>query len=198
MQKRGEETRENILMTASQLFAKSGYEATAVAEICQQTGISKGAFYHHFSSKQAIFLQLLEDWLSRIEKGFYIIQQQSRDVPNAIMKMADNIAHALVEADVQLSLFLEFWTQANRDPDIWSITIAPYHRFQKYFTELINKGISEESINPINPELGANTIISLALGLLLQRIFDPDLMDWENETTKSVSLLLEGMIRREN
>jgi AcrR family transcriptional regulator len=197
MQKRGEETRANILSTASRLFAKHGYEATGVAEICQQAGISKGAFYHHFPSKQAIFLTLLEDWLSRLENGFYIIQQQSSDVPNAILQMAENAAKAVAETEVQLSLFLEFWTQANRDPEIWRITIAPYHRFQEYFAGLIEKGIIEKSFKQIEPQLGAKVIVSLAMGLLLQRIFDPNSIDWETETKKSISLLLDGISKVE-
>lgn len=197
MQKRSEETRENILSTASRLFAQNGYEATGVAQICEQAGISKGAFYHHFSSKQTIFLTLLENWLLRLESGFQIIQQQSSDVPHAILQMADNVAQAIIETDVQLSLFLEFWVKANRDPEIWQITIAPYHKFQEYFSGLIEKGISEKSIKQIQPQLGAKVILSLALGLILQRIFEPNSTDWGTDTIKGVSLLLEGMSRRE-
>ncbi|HPX96273.1 MAG TPA: TetR/AcrR family transcriptional regulator [Brevefilum fermentans] len=45
---RGADTRQSILDTALSLFSKNGYDATSVAEICQQAQISKGAFYHHF------------------------------------------------------------------------------------------------------------------------------------------------------
>jgi AcrR family transcriptional regulator len=198
VQRRSVETRENILSVASKLFGKYGYEATGVAEICQQARISKGAFYHHFPSKQAIFLTLLENWLSRLENGFHIIQQQSNDVPHAILQMAESVTQAINEAEAQLSLFMEFWTQANRDPEIWRITVAPYHRFNEYFAVLIKRGIDEKSIKQINPQLGAKIIVSLALGLLLQRIFDPNSIDWETDISNSVSILFEGMSRREN
>jgi AcrR family transcriptional regulator len=197
MQRRSEETRENILSSASELFGQNGYEATGVAEICQHAGISKGAFYHHFSSKQAVFQILLENWLSRLEDGFNFIQQKSSDVPDAILQMAETVAQVIKETDAPLALFLEFWTQANRDPEIWRITIAPYRRFQEYFASLIKKGMDEKSIRHMDPELGANVIVSLALGFLLQRIFDPNSMDWESDTSRSVALILDGMARRE-
>jgi len=62
MQQRSEETRKHILEAAQRLFSAKGYDATGVAEICQAAGVSKGAFYHHFLTKQAVFLVLLENW----------------------------------------------------------------------------------------------------------------------------------------
>jgi hypothetical protein len=132
-----------------------------------------------------------------LENGFDIIQQQSSNVPQAILRMAENVEHIIAEADVQLSLFLEFWTQANRDPEIWRIAVAPYRRFHEYFSNLIKIGIEENKIKKIDPNLGATVIISLAIGLLMKRIFDPNSLDWESDTSKSVALMLSGLSRRE-
>jgi AcrR family transcriptional regulator len=62
-QQRGEETRSHILDVAGELFAERGYDATSVAGICARAGVTKGAFYHHFKSKQAVFLELRDRWL---------------------------------------------------------------------------------------------------------------------------------------
>ena len=196
MQKRSADTHEKILRSASQLFAKNGYSATGVAAICKKANISKGAFYHHFPSKQDVFLALLENWLTRLETGFKLHRQQSKDIPQAIMRMAESVGYLVQDTDVQLSLILEFWTQAIRDPEIWQIAIAPYRRFQQYFADLIHEGIRENSFEIIDPELGANVIVSLALGMLLQGIFDPNSISWEAQPSKSLSLLLNGMLRR--
>ena len=64
MQTRSQETKNQILGAAYQLFSQSGYDATGVAEICQAAGVSKGAFYYHFPSKQAVFLELMDNWLA--------------------------------------------------------------------------------------------------------------------------------------
>ena len=70
MQQRSEETRTRLLEAAVRLFAQQGYDASGVAEICAAAGVSKGAFYHHFESKQALFLALLEEWLARLDAAF--------------------------------------------------------------------------------------------------------------------------------
>ena len=53
--KHPEETAARILSAAARLFLEKGYDRTSLQDIIQQTGLSKGAIYHHFSSKEAIF-----------------------------------------------------------------------------------------------------------------------------------------------
>ncbi len=62
MQHRSEETITQIMAAAIHLFSNSGYEAASVADICARAEISKGAFYHHFPSKQTLFLAIVEQW----------------------------------------------------------------------------------------------------------------------------------------
>ena len=51
---------EKILATASQLFVQKGYEKTSMQDIAQTAGISKGAIYHHFQSKDEIILKVMQ------------------------------------------------------------------------------------------------------------------------------------------
>ena len=51
---------EKILATASQLFVQKGYEKTSMQDIARTAGISKGAIYHHFQSKEEIILKVMQ------------------------------------------------------------------------------------------------------------------------------------------
>jgi len=62
-------TRERILNAAMEIFAARGYHGTAVDNIVSVSGTSKGAFYHYFASKQAIFLTLMDELASAVEQG---------------------------------------------------------------------------------------------------------------------------------
>jgi AcrR family transcriptional regulator len=61
-----------ILATASRLFAEKGYSQTTTAEIAREAGVAEGTLYHHFGSKDGIFLTLfdetMEGFLSGIEE----------------------------------------------------------------------------------------------------------------------------------
>ena len=52
--KKGDLKKQEILITAEELFCKNGYEQTSVQEIICRLNTSKGSFYHHFVSKEAV------------------------------------------------------------------------------------------------------------------------------------------------
>jgi AcrR family transcriptional regulator len=54
------ETREGIVMAALKLFAKHGFASASIAEIAEAAGITKGAIYWHFDSKDALFKAILD------------------------------------------------------------------------------------------------------------------------------------------
>lgn len=54
-----EKIRENLLEACKQHWRQYGYKKTSVDELCRQAGISKGAFYLFFDSKEALFCQVL-------------------------------------------------------------------------------------------------------------------------------------------
>jgi AcrR family transcriptional regulator len=51
-----EKTRERFISVAIQLFQKQGYADTSINQICNELGITKGALFHHFKSKEGLFL----------------------------------------------------------------------------------------------------------------------------------------------
>lgn len=56
MQARAERTRETILDCAAAAFARGGYEGTSLNDVVRESGLTKGAFYFHFGSKEELAL----------------------------------------------------------------------------------------------------------------------------------------------
>ena len=54
------DTKEQILLTALELFSRKGFDAVSVSDIAGKLGITKGALYRHYTSKQDIFEKILE------------------------------------------------------------------------------------------------------------------------------------------
>ena len=55
-----ENTKERILLTALELFARDGYEAVSVSTIAGALGMTKGALYRHYANKRAIFESIVK------------------------------------------------------------------------------------------------------------------------------------------
>jgi AcrR family transcriptional regulator len=196
-QLRGEQTRERILHAAMEGFAHNGYDSTGVAEICRRAGVSKGAFYHHFPSKQAVFLELMNAWLTGLDEQLTAAGRGAKTVPEALLRMARMARLVFVMAEEQLPVFLEFWAKASRDPEIWSATISPYRRYRDNFATMIESGIAEGTLRPVEARYAAYTLVGLATGLILQGLLDPDEENWGIVMYESIALLLDGLRRRE-
>lgn len=65
LQARAEVTRRRILDSAVDLFDELGYGETGLADILQRAGVSKGAFYYHFDSKEAVAKAIIEEYRRR-------------------------------------------------------------------------------------------------------------------------------------
>jgi AcrR family transcriptional regulator len=196
MQQRSEETRTKIMDSAIKLFSTRGFNKASVDDICKEAGISKGAFYHHFESKQALFLALLDGWLQAIDNA--IEASRDKTAPETFVQMTEAFPYFFETAGEGLPMFLEFWLQASRDKKIWEASIAPYRRYHKYFTSLIKKGVEEGSFVEVDPELASRMIVSTAMGLFLQSLLDPKGANWENVARDSTNLLVNSLLNKTN
>jgi AcrR family transcriptional regulator len=177
-QQRAEATKERILQIAVEVFARNGYDATGVAEICLRAGISKGAFYHHFPSKQSLYLHILDEWLSGIDAGLREVRDNAGSVPAALREMTGVFAQVLVDGRDRMPIFLEFLTNAARDREIRKALIRPYRRYRRYFAGMLEQGIAEGTVGECDPETVSALLVSLAVGMLMQSMLEPEGVDW--------------------
>jgi AcrR family transcriptional regulator len=196
MQTRSVETRNKIIQASQELFSRAGYESASVSEICREAGISKGAFYHHFPSKQSVFLELLTDWLKGIDTGLEALRGGTPDTTQTLIRMADILPEVIQTAEGRLPIFLEFWIHAARDAELWKTAIAPYRRYRDYFTKIITEIDSANNMDSSQKNTAALAVLSLAIGLLLQGVVDPHAADWGTVGRESMRMLMEGMTRR--
>lgn len=194
-QARSQETRDLILKTSLRLFGANGFDATGVAEICGAASVSKGAFYHHFKSKQEVFLKLMEDWLTEIERSLQGIVEEAPSVSEALVRMASLTRRVFQDADGSMSFFLQFWTKASGDPLVWNRTIEPYRRFQELFVGIIRKGVEDGEFKPVDPRLIAQVLLSFAIGLVVQGIFVPQGEHWDKVAEDAVKLMVSAIRR---
>ena len=63
---RGRETRERLIAAGRRLFGERGYEATSIEAILAAAGVARGALYHHFDTKEALFDAVLDRLVAEI------------------------------------------------------------------------------------------------------------------------------------
>lgn len=194
IKEKGKKSRYKLLKAAEMCFREYGLEASGVDKICKTAGMSKGAFYHHFSSKQELFLEMLNQWLEIIDK--YIVS--ARDDSKDMLELFMNIAKArpvFEEASSKLPIFIELWIRASRDDNLRKITIGSYYKYLTIFKDLIEEGMEKKLIKKVSPDTVSRMIIAVAVGFVMQGMLDPHGADWDRIAKESSEIILKGIVR---
>lgn len=73
--------REKLIAAAHQEVRRHGYAATTVDQICAAAGVTKGAFFHHFESKEALAVAAAEAWTERARPMFEMLPHTRLEDP---------------------------------------------------------------------------------------------------------------------
>lgn len=187
-------TKAALLDAAEVQFARSGFNSTSVLSICEAAGVSKGAFYHHFESKQSLFFELLQRWLRNLEAALVQIEARAEEVPDKLLSMASIVGDVIEVGGPQLPIYLEFWNQALHDPAVHRALSTPFQEFLEFFASLLKQGIQRGVVRNTDEDRSARVVTGLAIGLLFQGLLEPEAEDWNAVTTFGLTMLFEGML----
>ena len=152
-----EETVQKILDASLKLFLEKGYEETTVLDIISEMGgLTRGAFYHHFKSKEDIFDALCEKLFyesNPFEKAKRHKELNGLEKLKCVLRTSfdETEHHQLSMASMQLMgspAFLKKLIESNQE-------LAPMYQ------ELIEEGIQDGSIQSEQPKLLADLFVLL-------------------------------------
>ena len=149
--KHPEETVNLILDVAYRLFMEKGYEHTSIQEIIDNLGgLSKGAIYHHFKSKEEILAAVTDRMTCESNKTLEVIRDRSDLNGKEKLKM---IVKSSICRPVQNDIFT-FAPDFGNNPKLFFgfLHDTMYDSVPNYILPIIKQGISDGSINAEYPE----------------------------------------------
>jgi AcrR family transcriptional regulator len=170
---REHEVRERIISAAVRVFSDKGFHSSTIADVCRESGLSVGAIYTYFPSKDALFRQSCDLIAAR---GLEELAERLAGAGSTAERMAvavDLFIETIDEyagAPGQISL-VQAWAEADREPGVREMLAARRERFVGAGQMLLYQGIAAGEL-PAWLDVDAATRAFLALldGLLLQRI----------------------------
>ncbi len=166
--KRSQTTEKKILDAALELFFKKGYSATSISEITNSVGMTKGALYSHFKSKQELLQRLFHEY----QKDF--LDEFKKSVNDHQGDAISKLHHALSfyarfgQQNLQLVTLLNYISHELKiDEDFEYNLKGLYLEQKKLICGLIELGIRQGRIKKdLNPNLTALTFMGLNDGML--------------------------------
>jgi len=201
--KKAEERRKEILQKAQELFYKHGYTKTSVNMVIEALGISKGAFYHYFKSKEEL-LDSLADILSQNIKSKIKTVVNDKNL-NAIEKL-NKMYHESGTYKVENIDFIMTVTEALYNDDNLLLRYKFQNKSLENFIPLLaaifQQGKEEAVFNIENPDVMARIVLIFGMSIsehnakiLLQLTNHPEKLD---EITNNLSIYQRSVERMLN
>ncbi|MEU5402436.1 TetR/AcrR family transcriptional regulator [Streptomyces sp. NPDC005963] len=102
-----EQTRATLLKESRRLFATVGYAAVGLTEIVQSAGVTKGALYHHFSSKAELFRAVLEEVQEEVADQVARAADAEDDPWTALLAGCQEFINAATDPDRQRIMLID-------------------------------------------------------------------------------------------
>lgn len=160
--------RAQILRAAQSCFGSAGYHKTKMDDIVRATGLSKGALYWHFKSKDEIFLALFDLFEVEVFSAWDALSGG-----NAI-EMLRSEAEIVLDGLLRDRSMIETWTEFLKHPLARTRLASVYTKSRGRLETTIEAGIERGEIAPYDALHVATMLTALIEGLLLQALADPD------------------------
>lgn len=158
--KHPEQTVQKILDVAERLFIEKGYDRASLQDIITATGLSKGAIYHHFTSKEAIFYSVCD----RIGRRNAEVLSQFRDNPglNGLEKLRA-IFKASLQPERQAKMFCMMPYLLDHAKFLATEVRSIFTEVVPVFVEpIIRQGMADGSIHTDHPKALAEAMMMLS------------------------------------
>jgi AcrR family transcriptional regulator len=171
--------RDQILDAATGRFAENGFQATGMADVIQATGLSAGAVYRYFRSKDELIAAIVERVLGQAGQRFeqLLADDPTPDPAEAVGTAVDLIVSVAQAGPVDLTrVAVQAWAEALRNPAVATVAGNAYATMRGHFVEMARRAQHSGRLpSDGDPALLGAALFSLVLGFLLQRLLLGDI-----------------------
>ena len=181
-----DQTRQRVIDGAAEAFAELGFEGARVSDIARAAGLSSGAMYNHFESKNDLLGAVVEchaanELMKLVESG------TASGLLDVVLARAKQLGE---HGTLPTPLLLEAINTARRDPEVLRILREQVTGREDLFTSLITNAQAEGQVTgDVDPRATARFMFTVLIGSLIVQAMDlPDLDagTWESLMTRVV------------
>jgi AcrR family transcriptional regulator len=169
--------RTQLLEAAARVFSAKGYAGTKIHDIVREAGLSTGAVYGRFRSKDEL---LREAVVSHAQRFSHLGIPRDVRVAELILRLAALSDAPLRDAE---AVRLEAFVAARREPEVAAAVDEAQRQWRSAVQPLVDAALADGTVAAgVDPEAVLFFVRTMALGLLLQRgagITGPDPAGWD-------------------
>jgi AcrR family transcriptional regulator len=192
--------RKNIILdAAATTFARHGFHQSRMDDIVQESGLSKGAIYWYFKSKDDIILELMKRIFDQEMDYFKALIDEEGNTDKRLLDFVRRVVADIREIDRSgiLPLFYEFYATATREEPVRTFISEYYHVSHLLVGELVQQGIDRGEFRAVDAHSVALSIIATWEGVVLLWAIHRSMIDLEQQMLDTMQLIIEGLRARD-
>lgn len=170
--------RAQIVAAARACVIEDGFHKTTMADVIRASGLSAGAVYGYFKSKEEIVGAIAEDALSTVDELFeQILASEGPLTPRAALEIA--LEHVVQVAERPggdvTRVGVQAWAEALRNPGVMATAVDAYTRLRGHFEAFARRAQADGTLDPdADPKHVAQVLFGILPGFILQRLLIGD------------------------
>jgi AcrR family transcriptional regulator len=170
-------TRAALLDAAVEVFIERGLQGATIEAISERAGYTRGAFYSNFSTKEELFVELLQERVYRVYGELAQHWLESGQKPPSGRRSGEQLAaiQAKPGSAWVFRLWFELLAQTGRDPALRELAAGFWRGNRALSARLIERAAANRGEQlPVSADRLASAVIALDIGLAVQHHVDPE------------------------
>jgi AcrR family transcriptional regulator len=187
--------RQQILEAASTCFLRNGFHNTSMQDVIGEAGLSVGAVYRYFGSKNEIIAAIADQYSGQVSAALAELAADPHHRLADVMHKAVDLIEQNTGPDGMVRIAVQVWAEALRDDAVATIVARAYGTLRGTFVGLARNAVrTGELPAATSPEGTGAALFSLVIGYALQRILTgrPDPRTYKRAVRALLAALLAG------
>jgi AcrR family transcriptional regulator len=166
--------RDQIVSAARSCVIKQGFHKTTMADVIRESGLSAGAVYGYFKSKDEIVAAIADDALSAIDELFegILATEAPLSPAAAVQATLEHVVRLAEDAEGDVTrVAIQAWAEALHNETIFATAREKYSMLRRHFVTLAQRAQADGTVDPdADPEYIGQVLFGLLPGFVLQRL----------------------------
>ncbi|MBI3584916.1 MAG: TetR/AcrR family transcriptional regulator [Nitrospinae bacterium] len=172
----GEIRKQQILESAIRCISRQGYHQTTMDDIASEAGLSKGALYWYFKSKDEILTAMCRQQCDEHLQILSHFADQKMSIKELALKTGDKILESLINEPDQCKMSFEFWALTDENEQVKRSQYEVHKIWQETVSNLIKSGIKKGEIKPnVNVKELSIALLAIFDGIIIAYSIDKTL-----------------------
>jgi len=188
-----EERKSQIIEAAMRAFAKEGFHKARMDDIADEAGLSKGALYLYFKSKDKIISSILTALFEREITTISEYAMGEGSARDTLENMAVLISEDLLKMKPFISIVYEFWAMSFRNKAIGNVIREFLWQYVEIFVPIFARGVENGEFRSLDARDTAMAFGAMIEGSILIWSYDMENLDFKHLMKNSVNIFLDGI-----